>query len=56
MVDGTGGEPFEADVAIADGRIAAVGPRLARGHEEIDAKGQLVRRASSTCTPTTTRR
>ena len=25
IVDGTGGEPFEADVAVADGRIAAIG-------------------------------
>ena len=25
VVDGTGGQPFEADVAVKDGRIAAVG-------------------------------
>ncbi len=42
VVDGTGGEAFEADVAVQDGRIAAVGKNLARGVEEIDAKGKLV--------------
>jgi N-acyl-D-aspartate/D-glutamate deacylase len=42
IADGRGGPTFEADVAIADGRIAAVGPGLARGTEEIDARGLLV--------------
>jgi len=42
VVDGSGGDPFAADVAITDGRIAAVGPNLAAGREEIDAKGLLV--------------
>jgi N-acyl-D-aspartate/D-glutamate deacylase len=43
VVDGTGRPAFEADVAITDGRIAAVGPDLpARGGEEIAAKGMLV--------------
>ncbi len=28
VVDGTGGPPRRADVAVADGRIAAVGDRL----------------------------
>jgi N-acyl-D-aspartate/D-glutamate deacylase len=43
VVDGTGLAPFEADVAVADGRIAAIGPALpARGREEIAAKGLLV--------------
>jgi N-acyl-D-aspartate/D-glutamate deacylase len=43
VLDGTGAPPVEADVAIAGGRIAAVGPRLgARGAEEIDARGLLV--------------
>ena len=31
VLDGTGGEPREADVAIKDGRIAAVGSRRRRG-------------------------
>ncbi len=42
VVDGTGAEPFEADVAIVGGRIAAVGHIAARGTEEIDARGKLV--------------
>ncbi|WP_431855387.1 N-acyl-D-amino-acid deacylase family protein [Azospirillum sp.] len=42
VVDGTGGEPFEGDVAIAGGRIAAVGRVPGRGTEEIDARGLLV--------------
>ena len=43
VMDGTGGAPVDADVAIAGGRIAAIGPALdARGTEEIDAKGKLV--------------
>jgi N-acyl-D-aspartate/D-glutamate deacylase len=43
VVDGTGRPAFEADVAIAGGRIAAVGPALpARGAEEIAAAGLLV--------------
>ncbi len=42
VVDGSGAEPFEADVAVEDGRIVAVGQVAARGAEEIDARGQLV--------------
>lgn len=42
VVDGSGGEPRQADVAIMDGRIAAVGDNLAPGREEIDARGLLV--------------
>jgi len=42
LVDGTGGEPFEGDVAMDGGRIAAVGRVAARGREEIDARGRLV--------------
>ena len=33
---------FEADVAIAGERVAAVGPSLAKGRREIDARGKLV--------------
>ena len=36
-VDGTGGAPREADVAVKDGRIAAVGRVAGAGREEIDA-------------------
>ncbi len=44
VVDGTGAAPFEADIAIAGGRIAAIGPALPapRGTPEIDARGLLV--------------
>ena len=42
VVDGTGGKPVEADVAIDGGRITAVGQVSARGKEEIDAQGKVV--------------
>jgi len=42
IVDGCGGEPFEADIAIANGRIAAIGDDAGQGGEEIDARGLLV--------------
>src|SRR3990167_1441978 len=42
VLDGTGAEPREADVAIKDGRIAAVGKIAGAGREEIDAKGLAV--------------
>ncbi|HZM48835.1 MAG TPA: amidohydrolase family protein [Burkholderiales bacterium] len=42
VVDGTGAEPFEADVAISGDRIVEVGKLSARGHEEIDARGLIV--------------
>ncbi|TCZ65956.1 N-acyl-D-amino-acid deacylase family protein [Roseicella aquatilis] len=42
VVDGSGAKPFEADVAIAGGRIVQVGQVAGRGAEEIDARGKLV--------------
>ena len=42
IVDGTGAEPITGDVAIADGRIAAVGDVDGRGREEIDAQDRVV--------------
>jgi N-acyl-D-aspartate/D-glutamate deacylase len=42
VVDGTGAPAFEADVAVKDGRIAAVGRIAGSGAEEIDARGQIV--------------
>jgi N-acyl-D-aspartate/D-glutamate deacylase len=43
IVDGTGGEPFVADIAIQDGRIVAVAPDLPGwGREEIQAHGLIV--------------
>jgi N-acyl-D-aspartate/D-glutamate deacylase len=46
VVDGSGTAPFEADIAVKDGVIAAVSPKGGRvagaGAEEIDARGQVV--------------
>jgi N-acyl-D-aspartate/D-glutamate deacylase len=42
VVDGTGASAFDADVAVKDGRIAAVGRVAGSGVEEIDARGQIV--------------
>jgi N-acyl-D-aspartate/D-glutamate deacylase len=42
VVDGTGAPAVFADVAVKDGVIAAVGPDLAAGAEEIDARGRIV--------------
>ncbi|RVT94544.1 N-acyl-D-amino-acid deacylase family protein [Sphingomonas crocodyli] len=42
VVDGTGAEPYQADVAIRDGVIAAVGQNLGSAREEIDATGCIV--------------
>ena len=42
VADGTGGALVDADVAITDGRIVAVGKGLKSGAEEIEAKGMVV--------------
>ncbi|MCB1930990.1 MAG: amidohydrolase family protein [Candidatus Accumulibacter sp.] len=42
VVDGTGSEPFEADVAVAGGRIVEIGKVGGRAREEIDASGRIV--------------
>jgi N-acyl-D-aspartate/D-glutamate deacylase len=42
IVDGNGGEPFVADLAVSGGRITAIGQLPERGGEEIDAAGMLV--------------
>ncbi|MFK4652294.1 N-acyl-D-aspartate/D-glutamate deacylase [Bradyrhizobium japonicum] len=42
VADGSGGELFEADVAITAGKITEVGKISAKGQEEIDARGKLV--------------
>ena len=42
VVDGTGSAPFEADVGVKDGAIAAIGRIAGAGAEEIDARGQIV--------------
>ncbi len=42
VADGRGAEPYEADVAVDQGRISAVGRVAGSGREEIDATGRLV--------------
>ncbi len=50
VIDGSGGAPFEADIAVSNGRITAVGKvatkgiakGITKGIQEIDAKGCLV--------------
>ena len=42
VIDGSGAAPVDADVAIREGRIAAVGRIAGRGRTEIDARGQVV--------------
>src|ERR1700754_1394341 len=42
IADGLGGELFEADVAVTNGRITEVGKVSAKGAQEIDARGKLV--------------
>jgi N-acyl-D-aspartate/D-glutamate deacylase len=42
VIDGSGGDPFEADIAIEAGKIVTVGKVSARGKEEIDACGKIV--------------
>ncbi|UFZ02846.1 amidohydrolase family protein [Bradyrhizobium ontarionense] len=42
IADGSGGDLYEADVAISDGRIVEVGKVGAKGREEIEARGRLV--------------
>ena len=42
VIDGTGAAPIAADVAIRNGKIAAVGTIAGKGTEEIDATGKLV--------------
>src|SRR5712691_12744650 len=42
IIDGTGQAAFTGDVAIADGRIAAVGGKQGPARREIDAAGLMV--------------
>ncbi len=42
VADGTGAALREADIAMADGRIVAVGRVEGSGREEVDARGKLV--------------
>jgi N-acyl-D-amino-acid deacylase len=42
VVDGTGAAAFAADVAVKDGRIAAIGADLGAAKQTVDAKGRIV--------------
>jgi len=42
IVDGTGRDAFTGDIAVDNGRIAAVGTIAGRGAEEVDAKDRIV--------------
>ena len=42
VVDGLGGEPVVADVAVDDGTISTVGEVDGRGRRELDAEGMMV--------------
>jgi N-acyl-D-aspartate/D-glutamate deacylase len=42
IYDGTGGSPFDGDIAITDGFISQVGGQIPAGREEIDAAGMIV--------------
>jgi N-acyl-D-aspartate/D-glutamate deacylase len=42
IVDGSGGAPYQADLAVTGGVISAIGPDLPQGAEEIDATGRIV--------------
>lgn len=42
IVDGSGGDPYEADLAMLDGKIVGIGGNFPKGAEEIDARGKLV--------------
>lgn len=42
IADGTGGALITGDIAIADGRVVAIGNDLGSGREEIDAHGRIV--------------
>lgn len=42
VVDGTGGAPVAADVAVTDGRVVAVGADLGPARREVDATGRIV--------------
>ena len=56
IIDGTGKAAFSGDVAIADGRITAVGGKQGPARREIDANGLMVTPAGSTCIRITTAR
>ena len=42
IFDGSGGEPYRANIGISAGKIAAIGSEPMSGREEIDAEGLMV--------------
>ena len=42
VVDGSGAPGYRADVGVANGRIAFIGPRVGKGRQRIDAEGHVV--------------
>ena len=42
VIDGTGTQPYEADVGVSGSRIIAIGKNLDSGTSEIDARGKIV--------------
>ena len=44
VIDGTGEKPYQADVAIEDGKIAAIAPGISEGlaRETVDVSGLCV--------------
>lgn len=42
VIDGSGGDPIEADVGLRNGRIAVVGHVSGSGREEIEVRGHIV--------------
>jgi urease alpha subunit len=56
LVDGLGHDLIRADVAVKDGRIAAIGEVGKDASEIVDAGGLTLMPASSTCTRITMRR
>jgi formylmethanofuran dehydrogenase subunit A len=56
VIDGSGRPGVRTDVGIKDGRVVKIGEVTEDTAKTIDATGKIVPRASSTSTPTTTRR
>jgi N-acyl-D-aspartate/D-glutamate deacylase len=42
IIDGTGGDAYDADISVSNGVITGIGKVNGRGIEEIDARGQIV--------------
>ena len=42
LYDGSGGDPYEADIAVTGGKISAIGGAIPKGREELCAKGKIV--------------